>query len=159
MNKNETLKDELRTVFVMQMGQFVDHDFAHSPNFPDEPSNCCDEKEEIEEQEKGINCTIEEGATYKELGSDQSIECEELDRRIENYNERCFPIPIPEDDAYFKSIGRTCMDVHRAISTPNLNCELGKREQVKLGILKANRLFSKNTKKHLMTLSNNSSFQ
>ena len=54
-NNDKTEKDkagpsDFRTVWVMQMGQFIDHDFAHSPNFPDEPSNCCNEKEEIEKE-------------------------------------------------------------------------------------------------------------
>ena len=149
MNKNETLKDELRAVFVMQMGQFIGNDIAYSPNFPDEPSNCCDEKAEIEKEKKDLTCTTEEGIPYKEIGFDPPFECEELDKKIENYNERCFPIPIPEDDSYFQSIGRTCMDVHRAISTPNLNCELGKREQVRSCI------FKKVIHKHSLGLKNN----
>ena len=47
ISNNETAKDSVRTVFVMQMGQFIDHDFAHSPNFQ-EPANCCNEKKEID---------------------------------------------------------------------------------------------------------------
>ena len=94
LTNKETKKDDLRTVLVMQMGQFIDHDFAHSPNFQ-EPTNCCD------------------WAAVNTIG----------------YKEKCFPIPIPANDTYF-SPEKQCMDFHRAISTPNLNCELGKREQV-----------------------------
>ena len=44
--------------------------------------------------------------------------------------EVCFPIEIPENDNYFNTIGRRCMNFNRAMQTPNLKCELGKREQV-----------------------------
>ena len=44
--------------------------------------------------------------------------------------EVCFPIEIPENDSYFNTIGRRCMNFNRAMQTPNLKCELGKREQV-----------------------------
>ena len=95
ITKKDTKKDDLNTtVLVMQMGQFIDHDFAHSPNFQSESPNedCCDS---------------------------------DFDQ------EKCFPIDIPANDYYFKSIGRRCMSFHRSLPTPNLNCELGKREQVK----------------------------
>ena len=94
----DTKKDALgTTVLVMQMGQFIDHDLAHAPNFQSESptKDCCD-------------AVIDQ--------------------------ERCFPIEIPANDNFFQSIGRTCMDFHRSIPTPNLNCELGKREQVLLFI-------------------------
>ena len=103
MNNNQTEKDfinptSFRTVWLMQMGQFIDHDFAHSPNFPngDFGNDCC--------------------CPEAEFSSD--------------FEERCFPIPIPDDDSYFKTINRTCMDFHRAVPTPDLDCALGKREQV-----------------------------
>ena len=41
----------------------------------------------------------------------------------------CFPIDVPENDSYFTTIGRRCMNFNRAMQTPNLKCELGKREQ------------------------------
>ena len=129
---NETAKDGLRTVFVMQMGQFIDHDFAHSPNFQ-EPGNCCNEKLEIEatikeHEEKCLERILD-------LNDLEEQECDVMlngiKERSDNFKEHCFPIPIPEDDPYFHDSGRTCMDFHRAISSPNLNYELGKREQVR----------------------------
>ena len=103
VNNNQTEKDfinptSFRTVWLMQMGQFIDHDFAHSPNFPN--------------GDFGDDCCCPEA----QFSSD--------------FEERCFPIPIPEDDSYFKTINRTCMDFHRAVPTPDLDCALGKREQV-----------------------------
>ena len=103
MNNNQTEKDFInptsyRTVWLMQMGQFIDHDFAHSPNFPN--------------GDFGDDCCCPEA----QFSSD--------------FEERCFPIPIPKDDSYFKTINRTCMDFHRAVPTPDLDCALGKREQV-----------------------------
>ena len=108
-NNDKTEKDkagpsDFRTVWVMQMGQFIDHDFAHSPNFP--------------------NITDERNITYTDCC------CPDLDKDSPEYKERCFPIPIPEDDSFFKTIGRTCMDFHRAMPTPDLDCTLGNREQV-----------------------------
>ena len=109
LNNDQTEKDAVnqfavnptsyRTVWLMQMGQFIDHDFAHSPNFPngDFGNDCC--------------------CPEAQFSSD--------------FEERCFPIPIPDDDSFFKTINRTCMDFHRAVPTPDLDCALGKREQVK----------------------------
>ena len=91
----QTPTDNLRTIYVMQFGQFINHDLDHVPNHQED--DCC----------KGLQ-------TFPDSFDEQS----------------CFPIKIPENDAYFNSIGRTCMDFHRAIQSPNLKCELGKREQV-----------------------------
>ena len=96
---NQDRRDGVSTVLVMQMGQFIDHDFAHAPNFQNDPPNCCDTS---------------------------------LDKSSIEYKEKCFPIDIPADDSYFQSIGRRCMDFHRSMPSPNLNCEMGKREQVKI---------------------------
>ena len=60
--------------------------------------------------------------------------------------EICFPIDIPENDSYFSTIGRRCMNFNRAMQTPNLKCELGKREQVcSILILNLRSLINKQT--------------
>ena len=64
--------------------------------------------------------------------------CKELQTFPDTFNEEsCFPIKIPDDDVYFNSIGRTCMDFHRAMQSPNLKCEMGKREQVHIFLNKS----------------------
>ena len=98
----QTPTDNLRTTYVMQFGQFINHDLDHVPNHQED--DCC----------KGLQ-------TYPDSFNEQS----------------CFPIKIPDDDVYFNSIGRTCMDFHRAMQSPNLKCELGKREQVHIFLNKS----------------------
>ena len=83
----------------MQMGQFIDHDLAHSPNFPD--TNCCTD------DGKSIN----NGLTEEE-------------------RENCIPIEIPSNDPFYSKFGRRCLKMARAMTAPNLNCEMGSREQV-----------------------------
>ena len=78
----------------MQMGQFIDHDLAHSPN--NDERNCCT-----------------------------------ADGKFLEERENCIPIEIPSDDKYYsKHGGRRCMPMERALTSPNLNCEMGTREQV-----------------------------
>lgn len=91
----QTPTDNLRTTYVMQFGQFINHDLDHVPNHQED--DCCN----------GLQ-------TFPDSFNEQS----------------CFPIKIPDDDSYFNSIGRTCMDFHRAMQSPNLKCEMGKREQM-----------------------------
>ena len=96
--------DEIRTVFLMQMGQFIDHDLAHSPNFAD--GNCCTADGKFENN----------GPTLTKLE-----------------RESCIPIKIPKNDPFYSKIEngeRRCMKMARAMTSPNLNCELGTREQV-----------------------------
>ena len=98
--------DGIRTIFLMQMGQFIDHDLAHSPNFPDKFP---DKNEDC--------CTLGSSLTKME-------------------RENCIPIEIPRNDEFFgkstKSFpnGRRCLPMARALTAPNLNCEMGTREQV-----------------------------
>ena len=95
-------EDGIRTVFLMQMGQFIDHDFAHSPNHPDK--NCCTD------DGKSVN----NGPTLTPLE-----------------RENCIPIEIPRNDKYYSKNGeRRCLKMARAMTSPNLNCEMGTREQV-----------------------------
>jgi peroxidase len=96
--------DGIRTIFLMQMGQFIDHDLAHSPNFPD--TNCC----------------TDDG---RSINNGPSLTKEE--------RENCIPIEIPRNDPFYsKTVNgkRRCLKMARAMIAPNLNCEMGSREQV-----------------------------
>ncbi|KAK8761120.1 hypothetical protein V5799_027617, partial [Amblyomma americanum] len=88
------------THMVMQVGQFIDHDFALAPLEPD--------PQEI------VN-----------LGNPNNvIDC--CSAATRNMPE-CFSIDIPADDPFFSQFGRTCMNVPR--SAPCSRCQLGYREQ------------------------------
>ena len=93
--------DGIRTVFLMQMGQFIDHDLAHSPNFPD------------------VNCCTDDGKSVNNGPTLTKLE-----------RENCIPIEIPRNDEFYGKFGRRCLKMARAMTAPNLNCELGTREQV-----------------------------
>ena len=85
----------------MQMGQFIDHDLAHSPNFkdnfrPDKNEDCC---------------TLGPSLTQFE-------------------RENCISIEIPRNDDIFGKYGKRCLNMATAMAAPNLNCEMGSREQV-----------------------------
>ena len=81
----------------MQMGQFIDHDLAHSPN-----------------NDEGKCCTAD-GKSFNNGPKEKN----------------CIAIKIPkEDEFYSKHGGRRCMPMERALTSPNLNCEMGSREQV-----------------------------
>ncbi|XP_077546923.1 peroxidase-like isoform X3 [Haemaphysalis longicornis] len=88
------------THMVMQLGQFIDHDFALAPLEPD--------PQEI------VN-----------LGNPNNpIDCCSPSRR--NMSE-CFSITIPSGDPFFAAFGQTCMNMPR--SAPCTRCNLGYREQ------------------------------
>ena len=79
------------------MGQFIDHDLAHSPNFGDR------------------NCCTADGKSFNNGPKEKN----------------CIAIKIPENDEFYsKHGGRRCMPMERALTSPNLNCEMGSREQV-----------------------------
>ncbi|KAH9363567.1 hypothetical protein HPB48_005900 [Haemaphysalis longicornis] len=85
------------THMVMQLGQFIDHDFALAPLEPD--------PQEI------VN-----------LGNPNNpIDCCSPSRR--NMSE-CFSITIPSGDPFFAAFGQTCMNMPR--SAPCTRCNLGK---------------------------------
>ena len=45
--------------------------------------------------------------------------------------ENCIAVRIPDDDDFFKNYGKKCMRMARAMTSPNLNCEINRnREQV-----------------------------
>lgn len=45
-------------------------------------------------------------------------------------SEKCFPIRVPEEDAFWGPKGATCLSFTRSMSSPTIKCELGFREQV-----------------------------
>ncbi|KAL3206146.1 hypothetical protein MRX96_040363 [Rhipicephalus microplus] len=72
------------THMVMQLGQFIDHDFALAPLMPDP-------------------------GEIVELGNpNQAVDCCSPDRR---HASNCFSIDIPRDDPFFSRFGQTCMNV------------------------------------------------
>ena len=86
------------------MGQFIDHDLAHSPNFGDR--NCCTADGKSETPKSSLN---------------------------KEERENCIPIEIPRNDPFygkFQNGERRCLKMARAMTAPNLNCEMGTREQV-----------------------------
>ncbi|XP_075729299.1 chorion peroxidase-like isoform X2 [Rhipicephalus microplus] len=88
------------THMVMQLGQFIDHDFALAPLMPDP-------------------------GEIVELGNpNQAVDCCSPERR---HASNCFSIDIPRDDPFFARFGQTCMNVPR--SAPCTRCALGQREQ------------------------------
>ena len=73
----------------MQMGQFIDHDLAHSPNFPDK------------------NCCTDDG---RSINNGPSLTKEE--------RENCIPIEIPRNDELFGKYGKRCLSMARAMTAP-----------------------------------------
>ncbi|XP_076063495.1 salivary peroxidase/catechol oxidase-like [Oratosquilla oratoria] len=89
------------TLFVMQFGQFIDHDLTHSPifRFGDESGiKCCDDRGRV------------------------------LDPPFRH--PACFPILIAENDPFFARFGRRCMNFVRSMPAPRSGCGLGNVEQM-----------------------------
>ena len=89
------------SVYVMQMGQFIDHDFAHSPNFPQQ--TCCDENiENRDEQCIPIDIPSDDPFFSNIINPDTNL-----------------PEPV------------TCMRMARAMTSPDLDCPMDiERQQV-----------------------------
>ena len=89
------------SVYVMQMGQFLDHDFAHSPNFPQQ--TCCDENiENRDEQCIPIDIPSDDPFFSNIINPDTNL-----------------PEPV------------TCMRMARAMTSPDLDCPMDiERQQV-----------------------------
>ncbi|KAL1438784.1 hypothetical protein MTO96_047713 [Rhipicephalus appendiculatus] len=88
------------THMVMQLGQFIDHDFALAPLMPD-PGEI-------------VN-----------LGNPNNvIDCCSPGRRNAS---NCFSFDIPSDDPFFARFNQTCMNLPR--SAPCTRCTLGQRQQ------------------------------
>ena len=92
MMGDSDVADDIQTVLVMQMGQFVDHDLTSTPT---SSSKCCS---------KESSSTSFDG-------------------------DKCFPIPIPEDDPFWRG-RKTCMSFARSLASPGLKCELEFRQQM-----------------------------
>ena len=92
MTGDSNVADDIQTVLVMQMGQFVDHDLTSTPT---SSSKCCS---------KESSSTSFDG-------------------------DKCFPIPIPEDDPFWRG-RKTCMSFARSLASPGLKCELEFRQQM-----------------------------
>ena len=92
MTADSNVADDIQTVLVMQMGQFIDHDLTSTPT---SSSSCCS---------KSSTSTSFDG-------------------------DKCFPIPIPEDDPFWRG-RKTCMSFARSLASPGLKCELEFRQQM-----------------------------
>nr|XP_045598426.1 chorion peroxidase-like [Procambarus clarkii] len=91
------------TLSLMQWGQFIDHDLAHTPI--NRLSNT-----------SGIQCCGNNGTTVAEAAF---------------LHPACFPIDIPENDPFFGGTGDICMNFVRSMFAPRTNpCSLGYAEQM-----------------------------
>ena len=95
---------ELDTHNVMQWGQFVDHDTAHTPLF--RLSN---------EESNGIQCCKPDGSGP-------------ISKLV--LHPECFPIELPENDPFFMKHGQRCMNFVRSMPAPQLGCTFGYGEQM-----------------------------
>ena len=95
---------ELDTHNVMQWGQFVDHDLAHTPMFRLTNPNAT-----------GIQCCQPDGAAP-------------ISKLV--LHPECFPIEIPSNDPFFSKHGQRCMNFVRSMPAPQLSCTFGYGEQM-----------------------------
>ncbi|XP_068203812.1 peroxidase-like [Palaemon carinicauda] len=89
------------TLSVMQWGQFIDHDLAHTPIFRLGNNS-------------GIQCCSDSNRFI-----DASFR-----------HPSCFPIEIPLDDPFFSKFGRRCMNFVRSMLAPRGACNFGYAEQM-----------------------------
>ncbi|XP_014241240.1 peroxidase-like [Cimex lectularius] len=88
------------TMMVMQWGQFLDHDLAHTPISRGEGGSgisCCRDGKLIPEQFRHPDC---------------------------------FPIELPRRDHIFAPFGDRCMEFSRSLPAPRPECNFGPREQM-----------------------------
>uniref|UniRef100_A0A8D8VUF2 Chorion peroxidase n=1 Tax=Cacopsylla melanoneura TaxID=428564 RepID=A0A8D8VUF2_9HEMI len=88
------------TVFVMQWGQFLDHDLTHTPISRGQGG-------------QGISC-CRNGKILEP----------------ENLHPDCFPINLPRNDHIFGRFGDSCMEFVRSLPAPRPECNFGPREQL-----------------------------
>ncbi|XP_032786422.2 peroxidase [Daphnia magna] len=94
---------EMDTTWVMQYGQFVDHDLTSTPVF------------RMTANGMGIQCCTEEG---------------KLLNNTEFLHPECFAIEIPSDDPFFAKFGQRCMSFVRSTPAPRFDCSFGHGEQM-----------------------------
>jgi len=94
---------ELDTHNVMQWGQFVDHDIAHTPLF------------RLSRNGTGVQCCMNDGSAP-------------ISKLV--LHPECFPIEIPENDPFFMKHGQRCMAFVRSLPAPQLGCNFGYGEQM-----------------------------
>ena len=94
---------ETGTLWVMQYGQFVDHDLTSTPVF------------RMSANGTGIVCCADDGKT---ISNPLFVHPE------------CLPIEIPEDDPFFSPFEQRCMSFVRSMPAPRLDCSFGHGEQM-----------------------------
>lgn len=95
--------DEKHSLWVMQYGQFVDHDLTSTPVF------------RMANAGEGIMCCSEDGSMMK----DPTL-----------IHPECLPIRIPDDDPFFAKHGQRCMSFIRSMPAPRSDCNFGFGEQM-----------------------------
>ena len=90
------------TIWLMQYGQFINHDLTMTPVF--RMSNGQD-----------IQCCQESGIPIN---------------NTEMIHPACFPIDIPEDDPFYARFRQRCMSFVRSTPAPRLDCNFGYAEQM-----------------------------
>jgi len=101
VHRDESHDTDQFTMFVMQWGQFVDHDLTSTPTtrgFNDTILKCCDKK----------------GGHLKS----------------DLLHPDCAPIDLPSFDSFYSRYNRTCMEFVRSSPAPRPDCALGPRDQV-----------------------------
>ncbi|KAK4015956.1 hypothetical protein OUZ56_030921 [Daphnia magna] len=92
---------ETDTTWVMQYGQFLDHDFTRTPEFRMANSST-------------IPCCMPNGGF--------------IDKNL--VHPECFPIEIPRGDTFFSRFGQRCMPLVRSAPGRRPDCSLGCAEQM-----------------------------
>ncbi|XP_046438483.1 peroxidase-like [Daphnia pulex] len=89
------------TTWVMQYGQFIDHDFTKTPEFKMANGST-------------IPCCMPDGKF--------------IEKKL--IHPECFPIEIPENDSFFSKFGQRCMPLVRSAPIRRLDCTFGASEQM-----------------------------
>ena len=120
--------DKTNTLWLMQYGQFINHDFAFTTFFQTSTLS-----QSIEYLIGFYLILINYSFTYITGNGDASQWCTDDGQLLENIEIRhpaCLPIVIPKDDPFFSKLGRRCMNFVRTTPAPRLDCKFGHAEQV-----------------------------